>query len=460
MAWVGLSMKLDSKSVLLIGASLIVLVPFVLWWVLRLRKLFPLAAIQIFTGIALGPTLLGTFAPETQTLLFACKTVEVLKDGVIQQVQDCSLPNGIKALAAISICLFAFLAGTEADKDVIRNAGRSVISIGVGGLLATWAVGIAIGYQVALYMPSVMGPGSSPVVFAIAFGLCNAVPALPVLALIMNEVGLNRRRIGAVALASAALGDAVLWVSMAAILPFASGAGGLIEKCALAIAGGIAVVLLCHFVINPLLRRVVDTKAPERVLMIIVGAAIFGCAALTQTSGLHAVLGAFLVGVMLPDHVRHMAASKLDMPTSLLLLPFFFLDTGLQANISISNQAIWIIFGIGMAICVLVKLAATLLFARLAGENTAFGVMAGVLLQTKGLMELVIVTVFRDVGIVSGDTYSALVLVALASTAITMPICNLLLGPWHEKIEASGREPAVAAAVPVVSSSGRAGQQS
>lgn len=427
-------MKLDSKSVLLIGASLIILLPFILWWVLNLRRLFPLAALQIFIGIVLGPTILGALAPDTQAFLFACKVV----DGV----RDCSVPNGIKALAAISVCLFAFLAGTEADRDVIRSAGKSVVAIGVGGLLLTWLAGIAIGYQVALLFPAVMGQNSNPVLFAVAFGLCNAVPALPVLALIMNEVGLSRRRIGAVALAAAALGDAVLWVSMAAILPFARGGSGLIETAAIAISGGILVVALCLGIINPILNRAIANKAPERVLMILVGVAIFVCSAITQISGLHAVLGAFIVGFLLPEDARHMAAAKLDMPTSLLLLPFFFLDTGLQANIAITKDAIWTIFGVGMLICVMVKVAATLLFARLAGENTAFGVLSGILLQTKGLMELVVVTVFKDVGIVSAETYSGLVLVALASTAITMPLCNLLLKPWHERIEASGRAPA------------------
>ena len=444
-------MKLDSKSVLLIGASLIILVPFVLWWVLRLRKFFPLAAIQIFTGILLGPTLLGWLAPDMQSLLFACKMV----DGV----SDCSVPSGIKALAAISVCLFAFLAGTEADRDVIRSAGKSVIAIGVGGLLLTWLIGIAIGSKLALSLPVLMGVNSNPVLFAVAFGLCNAVPALPVLALIMNEVGMSRRRIGAVALAAAALGDAVLWLSMAVILPFSKGGGGLLQNGLLAISGGVLVVLLCLYVINPLLRYYMATKAPERVLMILVGVAIFVCSAVTQISGLHAVLGAFMAGVLLPEDIRHMAASKLDMPTSLILLPFFFLDTGLQANIAISRDAIWAVFGFGMIVCVLVKLVATLLFARLAGENSAFGFMAGILLQTKGLMELVVVTVFKDVGIVSPDTYSGLVLVALASTALTMPICNLLLGPWNERIEASGRvtQPAKALAKAAAAQTGHRG---
>jgi Kef-type K+ transport system membrane component KefB len=180
--------------------------------------------------------------------------------------------------------------------------------------------------------------------------------------------------------------------------------------------------------------------------MIIVGIAIFAGAAITQATGLHAVLGSFIVGVMLPDSVRHMAADKLDMPTSMLLLPFFFLDTGLLARISFGEQLIWMMFGAAMFVCVLGKVASTLVIARLSGENTAFGLTSGMLLQTKGLMELVIVTVFRDVGIVSDTTYSALVLVALASTALTMPVCKLLLATWGERVDKSG-QPIAAAAV-------------
>ena len=424
-------MQLDQKSVLLIGAALIVIIPFFFWWVLRLQRWFPLAVIQIFTGIALGPTLLGEFAPDLHAQLFTGKVAD-----------------GIKALASISVCLFTFLAGTEADRDVIRNAGRSVLLIGVGSLAATWIVGLGVGYELATIYPMLMGGKGDLALFAIAFGLCNAVPALPVLAAILNEMQLNRRRIGAVALAAAAIGDVILWGAIAVILPIAAGGaggtGGLATKLAIAIAGGIAAVLICRFFINPLLAHAIRSKAPERVHMIIVGVAIFVCSAVTQATGLHAVLGSFIVGVMLPDSVRHMAADKLDMPTSMLLLPFFFLDTGLLARITVDDRLIWTVFAAAMVVCVLAKVASTLVIARASGENAAFGVTAGMLLQTKGLMELVIVTVFRDVGIVSGTTYSALVLVALASTALTMPVCKLLLAAWGQRIDASGLVPAAA----------------
>ncbi len=415
-------MHLDQKSVLLVGASIIILVPFLLWWVLGLKRIFPLAVIQIFTGIALGPTLLGEFAPGVEQLLFTGKTLD-----------------GIKSLAAVSVCLFAFLAGTEADREVIADAGRAVVSIGVGSLAVTWALGIAGGYWLVSSAPGVMGRVADPAIFAVAFGLCNAVPALPVLAAILSELELNRRRIGAVALACSAIGDAILWASVAIILPFAAGAGGLALKLAWAPGGGLAACLLCLYVINPMLEQAVRTKAPERVLMILVGAAIFICAAITQSTGLHGVLGAFMVGALLPDSVRHMAAAKLDMPTSLLLLPFFFLDTGLQARITLADPLIWQTFAIAIAVCVLGKLAATIGFGLMAGESLAFSTLAGVLLQTKGLMELVIVTVFRDAGIVSGATYSALVLVALASTALTMPLAQMCLAFWGDKIDANSQ---------------------
>lgn len=419
-------MKLDQKSVLLIGASLIVLLPFVLWWVLRLKRWFPLAVIQIFTGIALGPSILGVVAPDVHAALFTGKVTE-----------------GVKALATISVCLFTFLAGTEADRDVIRSAGRSVLMIGVGGLVVTWIAGILVALQLGQHAPSLLGAKNDLALFAVAFGLCNAVPALPVLVAILGEMQLNRRRIGAVALAAAAIGDAILWGSIAVILPFAAndqmGAGGLAMRLIVAVGGGLAVIALCQFAINPLLAHVLRTKAPERVQMIIVGIAIFVCAAMTEITGLHAVLGSFIVGVMLTDEVRHLAADKLDMPTSMLLLPFFFLDTGLQANVAVSDTLIWTVFATGLAVCVIGKMAGTIAFARLSGETWAFGATAGVLLQTKGLMELVIVTVFRDVGIVSGQTYSALVLVALASTALTMPLAGLMLKLWNGSVEGSGQ---------------------
>jgi Kef-type K+ transport system membrane component KefB len=418
-------MKFDPKGFLLIGAALIVLLPFLLWWVLRLHKLFPLAVIQILTGIVLGPSVLGAvLAPELYDALFS------------KEVKD-----GIGALAAISVCLFAFLAGAEMDLEVIRSAGRSVAAIGVFGLLLTWAIGVAAGYEIAALHPVALGAVRDPALFAAAFGLCNAVPALPVLAAILNELQLNRHRIGAVSLAAAGLGDAILWCSVAAILSFAPSAdnGGLFSKLAYAVGGGLAAYMLCRSVFNPLLQRMIRTKAPERVLMIVVGIAIFSCSAITQVTGLHAVLGALLVGIVLPDEIKHMAASKLDMPTSMLLLPFFFLSTGLDAHISASSTVVWTLFGTGLAICVIGKVLATTITARLFGEDFPFAVTAGVLLQTKGLMELVVVTVFRQNGIVSQETYSALVLVALVSTALTMPLTKLLLAGYRDRIEASGR---------------------
>jgi Kef-type K+ transport system membrane component KefB len=421
---------IEPKAVLLIAATLIVLIPFVLWWLLRLRRIIPLAVIQIFTGILLGPTILGHFAPELHAVLFSGKQLE-----------------GIRALAAISICLFAFLAGTETDREVIRSAGRAVMSIGIGGLSLTWLAGVVIGYQLALKYPVAMGTDGGILLFAVAFGLCNAVPALPVLAAVLGELGLNRRRIGAVALAAAAVGDIVLWSAMAIILPLAK-SGDLTSSLALAIAGGVGAVGLLILVINPLLGQALRTNAPERVLMILVGIAIFGTAAVTEASGLHMVLGAYAAGVLLPDKIRHMAADKLDMPTSMLLLPFFFLSAGLDAHISGSDTTVWAIFLAGMLVCTIVKVLATILAARLGGENFAFGTMAGILLQTKGLMELVIVTVFRDIGLVSGQTYSALVLVALASTALTMPFTKIFLPHLGEAMDRSGVRPKPAAQPP------------
>ncbi len=400
-----LPITIDLKSILLLQAAIVVLLPFILWWQFGLKRFFPLAVIQIFSGILLGPTIFGAVAPEAFDALFS-------KD----------LLGGIKAIAIIAVCLFAFLAGTEADRDLIRRSGRAVVSIGIGGLMFTWGFGIIIGLGVGLAFASALGPLNGLILFAVAFGLCNAVPALPILAVLLNELGLNRSRLGAIALASAGIGDALFWASLAIVLPFAAGGDGVIQAAAIAFGGGLVALGLCLYVASPLLNRLLRQEAPERVVMILVGVTIFLCSAVTSICGLHPVMGAFIAGVFLPDEVRIMAARKLDMPTSMLLLPFFFLATGLDAHFSLTDPVIWTIFAAGLFACVVGKVVGTALFARVAGETLPFGITLGCLLQTKGLMELVIVTVFRDAGVVSTQTYSALVIVALVSTALTLPL--------------------------------------
>lgn len=397
-----------TASILLLQATAVLVVPFLFWWVLGLRRFLPVVVVQILTGVLLGPSVLGVAAPDVFAFLFS-------KD----------LLGGVNAIATLAVTLFAFKAGTEADHDLIAPAARTIFAVGAGGLLATWGIGAAAGWALAGRFPLMAGD-QGPALFAIAFGLCNAVPALPVLAVLLRELDILQVRVGAVALAAAGIGDAILWAGMAVLLPFAAGEGGLLREGVLALGSGLVACLGVRFVAGPLILAMMARQAPERVVMSAVAIVIFAASSLTLLFGLHNVVGAFVAGLFLPERMRQLAADKLDAPTALILMPFFFLATGLKTSFSLADPAIWTIFVVALAVCVLAKLAATMLAARLAGESWAMGAGLGVLLQTKGLMELVIVTVFYERGVVGPATYSALVIVALVSTALTMPLFDLL----------------------------------
>lgn len=422
-------MHLGTTSILLLQATVVLVVPFLFWWVFGLARFVPLAVVQIFTGILLGPSIFGAVFPDAFTFLFSEE-----------------LLGGIGALATVAVTLFAFRAGTEADHDLIASAAGTVLSVGIGGLLLTWAVGTGAGFLLAAQFPSAVGAAGA-VPFAIAFGLCVAVPALPVLAVLLREMGLLQRRVGAVALAAAGLGDVVLWGGMAVILPFAAGEGGALAAFGLAMGSGAAALVIVRYVAAPILERMLAEEAPERVIMSAVAIVIFAVSSLTLVFGLHNVVGAFLVGMLLPERVRVMAADKLDIPTTLILMPFFFLATGLKTSFSMADPMIWTVFVLALGVCIVAKVAASMATARMTGETWAFGLALGVLLQTKGLMELVIVTVFYERGLVGGATYSALVIVALVSTALTMPLFDLSArvfgaGVFGDKSAAGRKDPA------------------
>jgi Kef-type K+ transport system membrane component KefB len=455
--------KLDSDTVLLLQAAVVVLLPFLLWHGCGLRQFFPLAVIQIVSGLVLGPSIFGSAAAALQdaggwladqgfpgmgnSLRAAAPPVQHIYQSLFTS------RGGIDTMATIAVSMFAFVAGADVDREKMRLAAGSIVAMGLGGLLVTWACGSGLGWLLATNFPKVMGDANSVVLFAIVFGMCNAIPALPVLAALLREIGLIRERIGVVGLAAATIGDVTLWISLAVVLPFVPGsdAGNVSSGLLRASICILVSVLGCQFVATPLFNRLLAQNAPERVVMSLVAVVIFLSAANTEFGHLHAVLGAFIAGVFLPDRVREMATEKLDLPTALFLLPFFFLSTGLKTKFSMSDPLVWVVFLAGLAACILAKIASTMVAARLSSENWAFGLAVGVLLQTKGLMELVVANIFYSKQLISQATFSAIVMVALVSTALTIPVTSLLLVMFGDKlISQRTRATAVLAELPAI----------
>jgi Kef-type K+ transport system membrane component KefB len=415
-------MIVDQKVLLFLQVVLVVGLPLLLWGPCKLGRLFPLPIIQIFAGIALGPSIFGALSPEAYNFFFR-------KDVL----------SGVDTLANVALVLFVFLAGCELDKQILRGAAGTVLKVGITGVALPWICGgLAAWALVSFYhVPGLIGGIGSPTLFSVAFGLCMAVTALPVLVVILRELGFNQRPIGTIALAIGGVDDALLWSSLTVLLPFAAGTADPAMACFTAIAGAIVTVLVLHFAVTPLLQRLIDREAPERFVISIAMIVLFAAAALNEATQLHAAIGAFLTGLLLPDKVRELCEERLDTPVTLLLLPFLFLSTGLKTSFGFSDPSVWIVVLVAMIVCVGGKFLGISLPARFSGESWPFSATLGVLMQCKGLMEIVVVTVLYQRGVLGPVTFSALVLVALISTAITVPLARFCDRLWGDAATAA-----------------------
>lgn len=415
---------IDLKVILFLQVVVVVGLPLLIWGPLRLGQFFPLPIIQIFAGIVLGPSIFGLLAPGAFKFLF-----------------DQNVLAGIDTLSNVAMALFVFLAGCEVDRQILQNAAGKVLRIGVTGVMVPWIAGAAAAWLMLtqFHGPGILGAGVGHGLYAVAFGLCMAVTALPVLVIVLRELGFNEKPIGTIALAVGGVDDAMLWSSLTVLLPFAAGSShDILQSFLIAVAGAVATIGLLVFVITPYLDRLIAREAPERLLISLAIIILFAFAALNEATQLHAAIGAFLTGLLLPDKIRHLSQDRFDAPVTLLLLPFLFLSTGLKTNFSLGDGAVWSVAILAMIGGMGGKFLGIALPARLSGEGWSFSTTLGVLMQCKGLMEIVVVTVLYQKGVFGQATFSALILVALFSTATTVPLARFCVRRWGDAATATG----------------------
>ena len=431
----------DPKVILFLQVILVVGLPMMLWGPCRLGRVFPLPIIQIFAGIMLGPSVFGAAAPQTFQFFFRA---EVL--------------SGVDTLANVALVLFVFLAGCELDRGMLRRSAGMVVQIGVTGVFVTWCAGTLAAWALLSNFPApgLIGRLDNTQLYCVSFGLCMAVTALPVLVVVLRELGFNQKPIGTIALAVGAVDDALLWSSLSVLLPFAAGSANPFLAFAIAVTGGIVTIALLVYVITPILERLIRNEAQERFLISCAILALFFTAALNEATHLHAAIGAFLSGLLLPDKIRHMAQDRLDTPVTLLLLPFLFLSTGLKTSFSFSDPTVWVVASIALAVCICGKFSSVFLTSLLYKESMPFSLTLGVMMQCKGLMEIVVVTVLYQRGVIGQATFSALVLVALITTAMTVPLgrlCVRLFGDAATRARGHELPPVSVEAIPATAKS-------
>jgi Kef-type K+ transport system membrane component KefB len=395
---------------LLLQLAVILVAARVLAWLLQRLGQPPVIG-EMLAGFALGPVVLGALAPGVHEALFP----------------PASLP-ALEALSQFGLVLFMFLVGA----GLRLPAGvRSRLAVaGWTGSLGV-ALPMALGLAIAPYLYAHHAPaGVAAWPFALFIAASMAVTAVPVLARLLGDTGMAQTRIGQVALAGAAVADALAWVALALVLAVLGAAGGWAAFARTA-GGLLLLAAACLGVLRPLLARWLLRHAPDGRP----GAALFGlllalactAAAATQWLGLHALFGAFLFGACLPRDDRLCASlhARLEPVAVLLLMPVFFAMAGLHATPDVFAAASLPALGLVLAAAVLGKLAGAGGGARLGGLGWREALAVGALMNARGLMELVVLQVGLDAGVIGNAVFTLLLVMAIATTLMATPLMRL-----------------------------------
>lgn len=404
---------MSSIGILSAVGAILVGLPYLAWRYLGFRHIAPLAVVQVICGLALGPSVLGHISPELQQFLFGPGTTGTLA-----------------GVAAIAVILFSFVSGMHLESKAFREASRADITIATSSFIVPLLLGAGFGYWLAIGNPALIGPNATALLFATGFGICIAVTALPVLAAILKEMRIVESALGQQALAYAAMTDGSLWIAISALLIVTAGAQTDATPWHLAL---VPVYLVLTVVILPwAMRRALSVRGNNAeksdTILIVACMLAFASACGSEFVGLGYVVGAFLAGVAMPAEIREVLIRRLDWPVTLLLMPFFFMTTGLRTNADLLSASVLGLALVSTLIAMVGKIGGVIVPAIAMGRNPRRSLALGTLLQSKGLMEVLVVTVLIDAGILTITVFSAIILVAVFCTIVAMPLTWLMIG--------------------------------
>jgi Kef-type K+ transport system membrane component KefB len=362
---------------------------------------------EIVAGLLLGPSALGAIWPDAAAFLLPTEVAPYL--GIV---------------AKIGVVLFMFLVGLELDARLLKGSSHATMAISHASIVAPFFFGTVL--ALALY-PRYSNDAVSFTTFSLFVGVSMSVTAFPVLARILGDRRIQHTPLGVTALACAAVGDVTAWCLLVAV----SGVATAQLDGAFATLGAVVVYVVAMLAIaRPLLtklaaREEAKTGPVSLDVLAVVLAAVLVSAAATDAIGIHALFGAFLVGALLPhegrlaNEVRH----RLEDVVVVLLLPVFFAFTGMRTQIGlVSSGEDWLMVGAIIAVATLGKLGGTLAAARFSGLGWRESSGLGILMNTRGLMELIVLDVGLDMHVLSPTLFAMMVLMALATTFATSPV--------------------------------------
>lgn len=410
-------------AILLVQVVVIILVARIFGWICRMINQ-PSVIGEIIAGIALGPSLMGHYLPELSTTLFPAT----------------SLTN-LTFLSQIGLILFMFVVGMELDLKVLRNKAHEAVVISHASIIIPFALGIGLAYYIyRTYSPA----GINFLSFSLFIGIAMSITAFPVLARIVQERGLHKTKLGTVVITCAAADDITAWCILAAVIAIVQ--AGSILSSLFVIALAIIYVFLMVGVVRPFLKRVGDLHTSAEKLSKPVVAIFFITliisAFTTEVIGIHALFGAFMAGVIMPDNIRFrsLLIEKVEDIALVLLLPLFFVFTGLRTEIGLLNDPeAWKITGLIIVVAVTGKFLGSAIAAKFVGQTWKESLTIGALMNTRGLMELVVLNIGYDLGVLKPEIFAMMVIMALVTTFMTGPLLDLINWAFKSKPDEAAR---------------------
>lgn len=397
-------------SILLAQIITIVVVARILGWACK-KIGQPTVIGEIIAGILLGPSLVGSLLPGFSEALFPASSL-----------------GNLQFLSQIGLILFMFMVGMELDLKTLKNRANEAVLISHASIIIPFALGMMLAY----YIYENFAPSNVQFLsFALFTGIAMSITAFPVLARIVHERGIHKKRLGAIVITCAAVDDITAWSLLAAVIAIVK--AGTFVSSLYTIAIAILYVFLMIKVVRPFLKRVGDLypsrqNMGKQVVAIYFIVLILSSLA-TEIIGIHALFGAFMAGTIMPEDrkIRNIFIEKVEDIALVLLLPLFFVFTGLRTEIGLINDPyLWKITGLIILVAVTGKFAGSALAARFVGQNWRNSLSIGALMNTRGLMELVVLNIGYDLGVLSPEIFSMMVIMALVTTFMTGPALDII----------------------------------
>ncbi len=403
-----IGLEMTPNEILLIALIVIFALPWAVWRLLGRKSWAPLVVVQIVGGILLGPGVFGRLAPDLHAAVFGQGTI-----------------TSLSSLALWAVMIFVWLAGVELDLDGVRKQWRQTGIVAGLALAVPMVAGVGVGI-VLLQSPGWAGDKAENWQVATGLGMACAVTALPILVLFMEQLGILRAKLGQRILSYASLDDVAIWAVLAVILMDG-------EKLMKQL--GFVLVFLTLSV--PVRRLILRCAMDDRWAVALVWMLLMALGA--DWSGLHFMVGAFLAGAVIDRHwLGEDRVETFRKHILLILMPIFFLSSGLRTSWGTGGVEVILAALALLAAAVVGKLVGVGIAGRILGWEKGEAWTIGWLLQTKALIMIIFANVLLDKGVISASAFTALLLMAVASTVLTMPVVGRLIRRYPGLVEKAG----------------------